>query len=152
MFGKKPPENPTQSQSIGGNVTGSQVQMAQAGRDLTAVQLGDSDDQTQGMTISEVVQLLEKLETAIKSSGVAETEQEEMLDYLDAAKKEAKKEAAKKKEANKTLIGENLKQVSETMKNLQETSEAAKGLWQTGAEILKAIAPWLGVAVHFFGI
>ncbi|MCU0551635.1 MAG: hypothetical protein MUC48_20015 [Leptolyngbya sp. Prado105] len=51
MFGKKPPENPTQSQSIGGNVTGSQVQMAQAGRDLTAVQRGDSDDQTQGMTI-----------------------------------------------------------------------------------------------------
>jgi hypothetical protein len=38
------------------------------------------------------------------------------------------------------------------MKNLQETSEAAKGLWQTGAEIFKAIAPWLGVAVHFFGL
>ncbi|MGV0026716.1 hypothetical protein [Phormidesmis priestleyi] len=147
MFEKKPPENPTQSQSIGGNITGSQVQMAQAGRDLTATQRGNSDDQTQGITADEVVKLLEKLESAVKASGLTETQQDEVLDYLKPAKRETAKETA-----NKNLVGDNLKQVSEAMKNLKETSEAGKSLWQTGTEVLKAIAPWLGVAAHFFGL
>lgn len=146
MFGK-PPENPTQSQSIGGNITGSQVQMAQAGGDLTAVQRGNSDDQTQGITATEVVKLLEKLEAAVKTSDLAETEQDEVLDYLKPAKREAGRESA-----NKNLISDNLKQVSEAMIKLKDTSEAGKSLWQTGTEVFKAIAPWLGVAVHFFGM
>lgn len=144
MFEKKPP---AQSQSIGGNITGSQVQMAQAGNDLTASQRGNSDDQTQGITTAEVLQLLETLEQAVKASGLDEAQQDEMLDYLKPAKREAAKE-----NPNKSLVGENLKQVSEAMKNLNETSEAGKSLWQTGAEIFSAIAPWLGVAVHFFGL
>ena len=147
MFGKKSPENPTQSQSIGGNITGSQVQMAQAGSDLTAVQRGNSDDQTQGITATEVVKLLEKLEAAVKTSDLAETEQDEVLDYLKPAKREAGKESA-----NKNLISDNLKQVSAAMIKLKDTSEAGKSLWQTGTEVFKAIAPWLGVAVHFFGM
>lgn len=147
MFGKKPSENPTQSQSIGGNITGSQVQMAQAGGDLTAIQCGNSDDQTQGMTAAEVVKLLEKLESTVKASSLPETDQDEVLDYLKPAKREAGKE-----NANKNLISDNLKQVSEAMIKLKETSEAGKSLWQTGAEVFQAIAPWLGVAVHFFGI
>ncbi|MGG6265844.1 hypothetical protein ACQ4M3_40820 [Leptolyngbya sp. AN03gr2] len=147
MFGKKPSENPTQSQSIGGNITGSQVQMGQAGGDLTAVQRGNSDDQTEGMTATEVVKLLEKLESAVKASSLSEPEQEEVLDYLKPAKREAGKE-----NANKNLISDNLKQVSEAMIKLKETSEAGKSLWQTGAEVFQAIAPWLGVAVHFFGV
>ncbi|BAU12601.1 hypothetical protein LEP3755_31320 [Leptolyngbya sp. NIES-3755] len=147
MFGKKPSENPTQSQSIGGNITGSQVQMGQAGGDLTAIQRGNSDDRTQGMTATDVVKLLEKLESAVKASSLSELEQEEVLDYLKPAKREAGKE-----NANKNLISDNLKQVSEAMIKLKETSEAGKSLWQTGAEVLSAIAPWLGVAVHFFGL
>jgi truncated hemoglobin YjbI len=144
MFKKKPP---TQSQSIGGSVAGSQIQMAQAGGDITATQRGHSDDQTQGITTADVLQLLEKLETAVKASGLNEAQQDEVLDYLKPAKREAGKEAA-----NKNLVGENLKQVSEAMKNLKDTSEAGKSLWQTGTEVLKAIAPWLGVASHFFGL
>lgn len=147
MFGKKPPENPTQSQSIGGNITGSQIQMAQAGGDLTAVQRSNSNDQMQGMTATEVVKLLEKLESAVKASGLSEPEQDEVLDYLKPAKREAGKE-----NANKNLISDNLKQVSEAMIKLKETSEAGKSLWQTGTEVFQAIAPWLGVAVHFFGL
>jgi hypothetical protein len=42
--------------------------------------------------------------------------------------------------------------VSETLKTLKDTTEAGKSLWQTGADIFKTVAPWLGVAVHFFGI
>ncbi|GAP99086.1 hypothetical protein [Leptolyngbya sp. NIES-2104] len=144
MFGKKPP---TQSQSIGGNVSGSQIQQAQAGNDLAATQRGNSDDQTQGITTAEVLQLLEKLEKAVKESGLDEAQQDEVLDYLKPAKREAGKE-----NANKSLVGENLKRVSEAMKNLNETSEAGKSLWQTGAGVFKAIAPWLGVAAHFFGL
>lgn len=147
MFGKKSSENPTQSQSISGNITGSQVQMGQAGGDLTAIQRGNSDDQTQGITAAEVVRLLEKLESVVKASSLPETQQDEVLDYLKPAKREAGKE-----NANKTLISDNLKQVGEAMIKLKETSEAGKSLWLTGAEVFQAIAPWLGVAVHFFGL
>lgn len=147
MFGKKPSENPTQSQSIGGNITGSQVQISQAGRDLTATQRGNSDNQTQGITAAEVVQLLEKLESAVKASDLDEAQQDEVLDYLKPAKREAAKE-----NANKTLVTDNLKQVNEAMKNLKETTDAGKSLWQTGTEVFKTIAPWLGVAAHFFGL
>lgn len=146
MFGNKPPSQ-SQSQSIGGSVTNSQVQLSQAGRDLVASQSGQLSEQTSGITTAEVLQLFEKLEKAVKTSGLEEAQQDEVLDYLKPAKREAAKE-----NADKNLVGENLKRVSEAMKNLQETSEAGKSLWQTGTEVLKAIAPWLGVAVHFFGL
>lgn len=142
MFEKKPP---TQSQSIGGNISGSQVQISQAGSDVTATQRGHSDNRAQVITTAEVLQWLEKLETVVKASGLDEAQQDEVLDYLKPAKREAAKE-----NANKSLVGENLKQVSEAIKNLKETSEAGKSLWQTGTEVLSAIAPWLGVAAHFF--
>ena len=30
--------------------------------------------------------------------------------------------------------------------------EAGKPLWETGVEVFKAIAPWVGVATAFFGV
>jgi truncated hemoglobin YjbI len=137
---------PTQSQSISGNITGS-VQIGQAGGDLTQTQRVNSDDQTQGITAADVGQLLEKLQAAVKASGLSEAQQEEVLDYLKIAKREAGKESA-----DKNQVGNDLKRASEAMKHLKETTEAGKSLWQTGTEVFKAIAPWLGVAVHFFGI
>lgn len=150
MFWKKSPKSdkPDQSQSLSNvNVTGGMVQMGQAGRDLEQSQTGDLQTQQQGLTGTEVVSLIEQLEAAVKGTALTPEMQEELLDYLRPAKREAGKEAP-----NKELVGQNLKQVSETLKTLKDTTEAGKSLWQTGTEVFKAVAPWIGVAVAFFGL
>jgi membrane-bound lytic murein transglycosylase B len=147
MFWKKRPQSkkPDQSQSLS-NVTqtGGMIQMGQAGRDLEQSQAGDLQTQQQGITAAEVVTLLEQFETAVKAASIDAAQQEELLDYLRPAKREAGQESP-----DKDLVGQNLKRVSETMQTLKETTEAGKSLWQTGAEILKAVAPWIGVAAAF---
>lgn len=150
MFWKKPSnaKQPDQSQSLS-NVTqtGGMIQMGQAGRDLEQSQSGDLQTQQQGLTAAEVVSLLEQLEKAVKGASIDSAQQEELLDYLRPAKREASKE-----EPDKELVGQNLKRVSETMKILKDTTEAGKSLWQTGADIFKTVAPWIGVGVAFFGL
>ncbi|MBE7384246.1 MAG: hypothetical protein F6J95_022850 [Leptolyngbya sp. SIO1E4] len=150
MFWKKffKPEKPSQSQSVSNfSQTGSMMQLGQAGRDLQQSQTGELQTQQQGLTGTEVVTLLEQLEAAVKGTSLDPTVQEELLDYLRPAKREAAKETP-----NKGLVEKNLKQVSATLNTLKETTEAGKSLWQTGTEIFKAVAPWLGVAVAFFGL
>ncbi|WP_199318840.1 hypothetical protein [Leptolyngbya sp. FACHB-541] len=154
MFGKKPPSEPSKSRSPNqpqslSNVilTGGMMQLGQAGSNIQQSQTGSLDTQQQGITGIEVVTLLEQLEAAVKQSALDSTQQEELLDYLRPAKREAGKETP-----SKELVGQNLKQVSETMKTLKDTTEAGKSLWQTGTEIFKAVAPWLGIAAAFFGI
>jgi hypothetical protein len=141
LFGKK---QPTQSQTISGVTAGGQVQAVQAGRDAAVSQSGEMA--TQGLTGAEVLALLEQLRGAIASTDIATEQKEEMLDYLKSAKREAGKE-----QPDKELVGRNLKQVGETMKTLKDVNEAGKGLWQTGTEVLKAIAPWLGAAASLLG-
>lgn len=154
MFWKKKPQSqasdspqPTQSQSIGGSVTGSTVQMGQAGGDLRQNQMAENQSVQQGITGAEVVELLAQLEAAVKTSALTPDQQEELLDYLRPAKREASKDEPKKE-----LVGQNLKQVSETLQTLKDSSEAGKSLWKTGVEIFKAVAPWIGVAVSVFGV
>lgn len=153
MFRKQPPSEPAksgkpdQSQSLSNvSLTGGMVQLGQTGRDQQLSQTGDLQTQQQGITGAEVVTLLEQLETAVKGAALDPAQQEELLDYLRPAKREAAKE-----NPSKELVGQNLKQVSETMKTLKETTEAGKSLWQTGAEIFRAVAPWVGVAAAVFG-
>lgn len=154
MFGKKPPSEPSQpgkpdqSQSLS-NVTlnGGMVQLGQAGRDLQQNQTGDLQTQQQNITGKDVVTQLERLEAAVQQASLDPTLQEELLDYLRPAKREAAKATP-----SKELVGQNLKQVSETLKTLKDSTEAGKTLWQTGTEIFKTVAPWLGVAAHFFGL
>jgi hypothetical protein len=144
MFGKK---KPTQSQSMSGvTVNGGVVQQAQAGRDLHQIQSGNLET-SQQITSAEVVRQLEFLEAAVKKSGLGQEPQEELLDYLRPAKREAAKEGG-----SKELVGQNLKQVSETLKAMKDSTEAGKSLWQTGQKVFKAIEPWLGVAAKLIGI
>jgi tRNA C32,U32 (ribose-2'-O)-methylase TrmJ len=147
MFWKKKQEQPSQSQSIS-NVTqnGGVIQQAQAGRDLQQNQSGNLSTQQQ-TTNTDVVRLLENLETAIKAAAIASEQQDELMDYLRPAKREAAKEGA-----SKELVGQNLKQVNDTLKTIKETTDAGKSLWQTGQEVFKSIAPWLGVAAKLIGM
>jgi hypothetical protein len=144
IFGKK---QPTQSIATG-NITATNSKLSQqnAGEMAIVDQSGAMASQEQGLTGTDVIALLERLKGAIEASGLTADQKEELQDYLKAAKREAGKESP-----DKDLIGKNLKNVGETMKNLKETTEAGKSLWQTGAEVFKAIAPWVGVATAFFG-
>ncbi|HLO86304.1 MAG TPA: hypothetical protein VK203_15095 [Nostocaceae cyanobacterium] len=143
MFGKKQPEQPSQSQSMSGvTSTGGVIQQGQAGRDLVQSQSGQLETQQQ-MTNTDVVKQLENLENAIKAATLTQNEKDELLDYLRPAKREAAKDGG-----NKDLVGQYLKPVSETLTTMKETTEAGKSLWQTAREVFQAITPWLGVAAH----
>jgi hypothetical protein len=147
MFGKKQPEQPTQSLTMRGvTVSGGAVQLGQAGRDLQQLQSGNLET-SQEITSAEVVKQLESLEAAVKTSALAQSQQEEVLNYLRSAKREAAKEGG-----NKELVGQNLKQVSETLKMVKDSTEAGKSLWKTSQEVFMVIAPWLGVAAKFIGM
>ncbi|MGI0495272.1 hypothetical protein ACN4EG_26125 [Alkalinema pantanalense CENA528] len=146
-FGKKKPEAemPKQSQSMSG--IGGSGQQVQGGRDAIATQSAQQATQHQGLTGAEVAALLGQLQQAIEGAALDAAVQEELVDYLKVVKREAQKDAP-----NKELMAGNLKQVGEVMKELKETTEAGKSLWQTGGEVLKAIAPWLGMAASVFGV
>lgn len=145
LFGKK---QPAQSQTISNvTVNGGQLQAGQAGNDLTQNQSGQMATQQQGLTGDDVLALLEQLRGAIATTNISAEQKEEMLDYLKSAKREVGKE-----KPDKELVGRNLKQVGETMKTLKETTEAGKSLWQTGAEVFKAVSPWLGTAAALLGL
>ena len=147
MFGKFFNKQPDQSQSMSGiTVNSGVVQQGQAGRDLQQVQSGNLDTEQQ-ITQTEVVKQLENLETAVKASALSQAQKDELLDYLRPAKRETTKE-----NANKDLIGQNLKSFNETLKTVKETTETSKTLWTTAQDVLKTIAPWLGVAAHFWGL
>jgi hypothetical protein len=147
MFGKKRPEQPTQSQTMSGvTVNGGIVKQSQAGRDLHQVQ-SDKLEASQEITSAEVVKQLESLEAAVKTSALEQSQQETVLDYLRPAKREAAKEGG-----SKELVGQNLKRVSETLKMVKDSTEAGKSLWKTSQEVFQTITPWLGIAATFIGM
>ncbi len=147
MFGKRSPDQPSQSQSMSGNqITNSPINMTQAGRDATSTQSANLSQQQQGITGAEVVNLLTELEAMVKATDLPPDRQEEALDYLKPAKREAAKE-----NPDKNLIAQNLKQVGDALESANKATEAGKNLWQKGQEVFKAIAPWLGVASKFIG-
>jgi hypothetical protein len=98
------------------------------------------------LTGADVVALLGKLQAAIESSSLTMAQKEELQDYLKPTQREAGKE-----QPDKELMGQNLKNVGETMKNLKETTEAGKTIWTTGVEVFKAIGPWVGLAAGLLG-
>jgi len=147
IFGKKAPaqSQPTQSQTMSG--IGGSGQQTQAGGDASATQTTQQASQQQGLTGAEVVALLMQLQGAIAAASVDAVVKEELADYLKVVQREAQKDTP-----NKELMTGNLKQVGTVMKDLKETTEAGKSLWQTGGEVFRAIAPWLGVAASAFGM
>jgi hypothetical protein len=145
MFWKK---KPIQSQSISGtSILGSQIQMTQAGEDAIASQSGTLSAQQQGLSGTDVVKLLEELETFVKQSGVDAETQQKILNSVGAAKDEAKRD-----DADKEMVGKNLKRAGEMLESLNKGTEAGKGLWEKGQKVFGAIAPWLGSAAKHLGL
>lgn len=107
MFGKKQPEQPSQSQNMSGvAATGGLIQQTQAGRNVQQSQSGKLETQQQ-ITNTDVVKQLELLEIAVKAAKLTQDEKDELLDYLRPAKREAAKEGV-----NKDMVGQYLKPVS----------------------------------------
>jgi hypothetical protein len=147
MFWKKQPKKSSQSQSISNvTVSGGAIQQGQAKGNLHQTQSGTLETQQQ-ITNTKVVELLESLETAVKASALNPAQQDELLDYLHPAKREAAKE-----NGSKDLVGQYLKPVNESLKIMKDSTEAGKSLWNTGQEVFTAIAPWLGMAAKLIGL
>lgn len=147
LFKKSQPQEPQQSQSISGTqITNAQVQQNQAGRDAIASQSGNLAMQQQGMTGTEVVQLLAEFEVAVKASGVDAADQQKILNSVGSAKDEAQRD-----DADKDMVAKNLKRANETLEGLNKATDAGKSLWQKGQDVFVAIAPWLGVGAKLLG-
>jgi hydroxypyruvate isomerase len=137
----------SQSQSISDTqITGSQVQQGQAEQVLIQNQTGDLSVRQQGLSGTEVLKLLEDLESIIKAANLPEKTISKSLNCLQVAKDEAEE-----KDANKDLIAQNLKKVSEALETVDKATDTGKSLWQKGQEVFKAIAPWLGTAAKLIG-
>ncbi|HLP90818.1 MAG TPA: hypothetical protein VK184_19830 [Nostocaceae cyanobacterium] len=147
MFGKRQPEQPSQSQTMK-NVTstGGAIQQGQAGGDLVQSQWGQLETQQQ-ITNADVVKQLEQLEIAIKAAKLTQNEKDELLDYLRPAKREAAKDSV-----NKDLVGQYLKPVNEILTTMKETTETGKILWQIAQKVFQVIGLWLGIAAEFITI
>jgi hypothetical protein len=137
----------SQSQSISGTqITGAQVQQGQAGQVLAQNQTGNLSAHQQGLSGTEVLRLLEDLEAIVKVADLPEKTTSKSLNCLQVAKNEAEE-----KNANKDLIAQNLKKVSEALETVNKATDTGKSLWQKGQEVFKAIAPWLGSAAKLLG-
>jgi hypothetical protein len=144
MFGNKPPKQPSQMQKMSDvTLNSGVVQQFQAGRDLQSPASLISEQATQQeIATTEVIKQLEYLEIAVKASALTQKQKFELLNYLRPAKNEASK-----KGGSKEFVGQNLKQVNETLKTLNETTEAGKTLWKTGMSALRTIAIWAGLVI-----
>lgn len=142
-------EKPSQSQSISGSqISGSQVQLAQAEGDLSQVQQGDqATDSEQAITAVEVLGVLEKVGEMVKASELPEAKKEEVIAYLNAAQKEAQQT-----EPDKELVAKNLKRMGDTLKTAGDTVDAGKSLWEKIQPMLTTLVGWLGVAKGFLGL
>jgi hypothetical protein len=139
---------PSHSQSISGSeITGSQVQMAQAGENLTQSQQGNqSAQQKQGLTTTEVMAIFTKIEAAIQTTNLSQEEMKKAINYLNAAKQEAQES-----EPDKELVAKNLKRMGDTLKMANETTNAGKTLWETVQPMLAPLVDWLGLGKHLIG-
>lgn len=142
-------EKPSQSQSISSSqISGSQVQLAQAEGDLSQMQQGNqATDGEQAMTAVEALGVLEKIGEMVKASGLPEAKKEEAIAYLNAAQKETQQS-----EPDKELVAKNLKRMGDTLKTAGDTVDAGKSLWEKVQPMFITLVGWLGVAKSFLGL
>lgn len=137
-----PEENqPSQSLNISGGQL-SNVQVGQAGRDLTqtqSIRQGAGED----LSSEEVLTLLSKLEEVLRSSGLPADQQEKAIRHLETVKEEAEAE-----EPDKGFALKSFQRATKVLQDATTTVEASQGLWQKIQPIAKTLAPWFGVGVN----
>lgn len=140
-------EKSSQSFSIsGGQVSHAQIG-GQAGRDLSATQNQqiNQNESQKPLTQTDVVELIAQLEEPFRSSGLPEAQTAKAIKHLEAAKEEVQEENPDKEFAAKSL-----QRATKVLKEAGETVQAGTSLWQKVKPILETVSPWLGVATSFF--
>lgn len=140
-------EKSSQSFSIsGGQVSNAQIG-GQAGRDLSATQNQqiNQNKSQKPLTQADVVELIAQLEELFRSSALPEAQTAKAIKHLEAAKEEAQEE-----KPDKDFAAKNLQRATKVLKEAGETVEAGTSFWQKVKPILENISPWLGVATSFF--
>lgn len=141
MSGNKSSSGHGSSQNMniqGGNF--SQVQIAQAGRDLTQTSQAGSED-SEVATTKDVSTLIEDLEQLLDASTLGADQKKKAVRYLQAAK-----EAVVEEQPDKQYVAVSLNQATKVLKDAGATVEAGTGLWQKAQPLITKILPWLGTA------
>jgi hypothetical protein len=140
-----------QSQLISGSsISGSQISMGQAqGGSVTQVQQGNHSDGTaeKGLTVVEVLGLLDQLGDLLKGSGLSAEDAEKLKNRLNVVK-----EDVQDKEPDKEQTAKGLKKVADALKTANDSADAGKGLWEKAVPIFGQLVGWFGVAKTFFGL
>lgn len=135
------PDRASQSMRISGGQF-SNVQLGQAGRDLTQIQ-DSSTNQAALPTVDEVKTLLEQLKDLINNANLPANEQSKALSYLISVAGEVETDQPDKEFALKGF-----QRVTQVLKEAAEAaeSEVGEGFWQKFQPIAAKLAPWFGVA------
>jgi hypothetical protein len=133
-----PQEKPSQSLVFNGSNSG---QIGQAGGNLNQNQSNNQGGVEKQLSIAEVVELIEKMESLFSSSDLPDELKGKTLKHIDYAK-----EAVQEKEPDKNTAVSSLQKASKVLKEANETLGAGKGLWHKLKPIAKQLAPWLGIA------
>lgn len=123
----------------GGQFSG--VQIGQAGGDITQNQQNTQGRAEKQLTLTEVVELIQQIESLFRNSDLPNDLKKQALKHLDYAN-----DAVQEKEPDKNTAAISLQKATKVLKEANETFNAGQGLWQKLETIIKQLAPWLGIA------
>ncbi|MDF5710642.1 MAG: hypothetical protein PUP90_23965 [Nostoc sp. S4] len=135
MTQEKPP------QSIVFNGGSNSGQIGQAGGDLNQNQYNTQGGIEEQLSIIEVVELIEKIQSLFSDSDLPDKQKKQALKHIDYAK-----DAIQEEEPDKNTATKSLQKATQALKEANETLGAGQGLWQKLEPIAKQLAPWLGIA------
>ena len=142
--GKDSNDKPPQSISIsGGTITNSPI--AQAGGDLQQSQQIVASPTNTGLTVDEVLGLIDRFAAIVRESDLSEKEKEKVLRHIASGKDEVQE-----KEPDKALVKQDLQRATKVIKDVDEAVSAGQGLWQKLEPVVTKLAGWLGVAANIF--
>jgi len=131
-------EKPSQSIVLNGNNSG---QIGQAVGDLNQNQYNAQGGVEKQLSITEVIALIEKLESLFSYSDLPDKQKKQVLKHIDYAK-----DAVKEEQPDKNIAAKSLQKATKVLKEANETLNAGQGLWQKLEPIAKQLAPWLEIA------
>ena len=134
----------TQSISIGGG-TFTNSPIAQAGGDLQISQQIVQSPTDVGLTIDDVLVLMDRLSAIVSESDLSDKQKEKVLRHIASGKDEVQE-----KEPDKETIKKDLQRATKVIKDVDGAVSAGQDLWQKLEPVVTKLAGWLGVAVNTF--
>lgn len=136
-----PEETSSQSMNFSGGQF-SKVQIGQANRDLSQAQEISQNESGKQLTPTDVVKLLEQIETVFQNSDLPINQKEKAAKHLESAREETIES-----EPDKDFVLKNVQRASKILKDGNEATNSAQEIWRKLEPIAKQLAPWFGVTV-----